>query len=125
MRQRGLAQAKESERSTKNARQQLTGVVATDGSLHERLHPLPNDELFIGTEIVSLIRIMDDRESITTRIDVLVSLNSVPGNVDVSLDLGFLQEQRHVIVSLSRTHGKSLVYSPSCCHSSECIGEDL
>ncbi len=67
-----------------------TVEIAGDSRLDQSLHPLSNDQLFIVTEAVCLIRVMDQLEAITSRVHFLICYDPVAYDVDVSLDFGFL-----------------------------------
>ena len=71
-----------------------TRVVSADGGFHDRLHPLTHGGLFVVTEKVRLVCLVDDPESITARVNVLVRNDLVPYDVDISLDLRFLHRSR-------------------------------
>ena len=67
-----------------------TGEVSADSRLHQRLHPFPDDELLIMAEIMGLVRIMNEPEPISARVYIFIGNHSIPKNIDVALDLGFL-----------------------------------
>jgi hypothetical protein len=49
--------------------------------------------LFDGAEEVRFLRVMNDSESVSTRVDILVRNDLVTDNVDITLDFGFLEEK--------------------------------
>ena len=91
-----------------------TRVVSADRSFHDGLHPLTDGGLFVVTEKVRLVCLMDDPESITARVDVLVRNDLVPYDIDISLDLRFLHRARE------RQYLAPQIDSPPCCCSVEC-----
>ena len=76
----------------------LTVVVTADSGLHKGLHPLSDNDLLIMTEIICFVRVVNDPETVTTRVDVLVGDDLVADDVDISLDLCLLH------VELDRYH---------------------
>ena len=71
----------------------LTTIVPPDCCLHQSFHPLPHDMLFDRAEEVRLLRVMNDSESVSTRVNILVRNNLVTNDVDITLDFGFLEEK--------------------------------
>lgn len=72
----------------------LTRVIPANSSLHDRLHPLPDNSLFGRAEKVRLVGVVYNSEAISSRISILIGKNLVPNDVDISLDLRFLQEEK-------------------------------
>lgn len=70
---------------------QLTCVISADGRFHDCFHPVTDDRLLIGTEVMGLVVIMFDTETIAARIHILIVRNLVANYVDESLDFCFLR----------------------------------
>ena len=91
-----------------------TRVVSADGGLHDGLHPLTYDALIFGTKIVRLICLVNDPESITSRVNILVRNDLVADDIDISLDLRFLHQNcQQVNIPLPTCD------SPPCCSSAK------
>ena len=68
-------------------------IITSNRGLHDSLRPLSNDDLLIGTEVVRLVRFVNNPETIFARVNVLVHLNLVPTSVDITFDLSLLERQ--------------------------------
>lgn len=68
----------------------LTCVIATDCCLHKSLHPFANGARLIRAEEVGALVIVNQTETILSRVDILVDDDLISNNVDVPLDLRFL-----------------------------------
>lgn len=69
----------------------LTGIISSNGSLHQSLHPLTNNHLLVRAKIMCLFCVVDQTETIATRIYILIDDDLVASNVDIALDLRQLQ----------------------------------
>ena len=78
--------------SSTRKKQRRTGVIATDSSLHDGLHPVADDRLLLGAEVVRLVVVMNDLEAIPAGINVLIRNNFVANEMDVCLELRLLWE---------------------------------
>ncbi len=73
----------------------LTSEITRNGSFHQGLHPLSDHDLFIVAEVVRLIRLVHDPESVSSGVDVLIGDYFVAHDIYVPLDLGLLQDNQH------------------------------
>lgn len=89
----------------------LTGVVSRDSSLHESLHPLTDSDVLLGAEVMALIRVVHDTETVAAGVDVLIRNYLVTGDVDVTLDLRLLQCSCEVAIT---EHSRRSVPLCSC-----------
>jgi hypothetical protein len=67
-----------------------TVKVSGDSRLDECFHPLSNNQLFLVTEEVGLVRLVYHPETIAAWINIFVCHNLVADDIQISLDLGFL-----------------------------------
>jgi hypothetical protein len=67
-----------------------TRVIAVDSRFHKCLHPLADHDLFIRAEEISAIRLVQQLEPVSPRVNVLICDNTIADNVDISFDLCFL-----------------------------------
>ena len=68
----------------------LTGIIPSNGRLHDSLHPLSDDTFLVRAEEVRPLGVMDNLKSITPGLSIFVRDHFVSGNVDVTLDFCFL-----------------------------------
>lgn len=68
----------------------LTGIVSANGGLHDGLHPLTDDCLLFRAEVVSLVVVVVDTETVAARIESFVYCHSVSMDVNVALQTGLL-----------------------------------
>lgn len=69
----------------------LTSIVTADSGFHKGLHPLSDDDMLIMTEIMRLVRVMNNTETVTTRVSIFVSYDLIADNVNITLDLRLLR----------------------------------
>jgi hypothetical protein len=67
-----------------------TRIITLDCCFHKCLHPLADDCLFIGAEIVRAIRLVHQLESISPGVYMLICDKTIANDVDVSFDLCLL-----------------------------------
>ncbi len=79
-----------SQRNKQTKVQAQTCKVPTDGGLHKGFHPFSDDNLFVMTEVMCLVRVVDYPETIASGVNVLVGYHLVADDVDIALDLSFL-----------------------------------
>lgn len=72
-----------------------TSVVPSNSSLHNRLHPIPNDSLLVRAEILRLVMLVVDPEPISAGVHILVHCDFIPSNIGVSFDLRLLKGMRY------------------------------
>ena len=68
-----------------------TGIIPQNRGFHDGLHPIPNNTLLFRAEVMSLIMIMINPETISSGINILINCNLISNNMDISLDPSFLQ----------------------------------
>ena len=69
-----------------------TGIVPANCGLHDCFHPLTHNQLLLRAETVCLVCLVDNSETIASRIDFLVRYDLVASDVDIPLDFRLLPQ---------------------------------
>lgn len=78
-----------------------TGEVSADSGLDQSFHPFPDGQLLVMAEVMGLVRVVHELETVSSGVYVLIGHDLVPNDVDIPLDLGLLQAQRVIKPFLS------------------------
>lgn len=72
-------------------KKERTGVITSNSSFHQCLHPLSDDNRFVRTEIVRPLGIVDDPETIFARVDIFIHYDLISNNINIAFNFGFLK----------------------------------
>ena len=68
-----------------------TGIIPQNRGLHDSLHPISNNTLLLRAEVMRLITIVVNPETVSSGINTLINCNFISDNMNISLYSSFLQ----------------------------------